>query len=356
MKKISIYLVLACSAMFSGCSTELDVTGDWKETMVIYGLLDQGQDTQYVKINKAFLGQGDATAYAQVKDSVQFVNALTVQIQRIKNGSALGAPIMLVPTNIPKDPGAFYGPDQVNAIYSFSRLANPIFTDSEYKLTVTNSETNNVATAQTPLVEDFMITKPNFATTTFYFVNPISTNWPFVVEWESSENGRLYELNLRFNYMEYYDYNGDTFVDDSATKYVDWKFPAQTTSGLTGGQTMTVSFPGKNYLQHIGTQIASNPDVWRRKALMTDVRITGGADDLNTFITVNEPSSSLVQERPEFTNIENGLGIFSSRFNKPPFSRFLEANTLDELSDGPHTKCLRFMNASGNWVDPGGCP
>lgn len=356
MKKNSIYLFLASTLIFSACSTELDVTGDWKETMVVYGLLDQGKDTQYIKINKAFLGQGDATAYAQIQDSVQFVNALTVQLQRIKNGSALGAPIMLSPTNVPKDPGAFYYMNQANAIYSFSESANPLFDDSEYKLTITNSETGNVATAQTPLVKDFTITKPGAGSGTFYFVNPISPNWPFVVEWNSSEHGRLYQLTIRFNYMEYYDNNADLVADDSAVKSLDWLFLAQTTTGLAGGQTMTVSFPGKNYMQHIGNEIEHNPLVCRRKALMTDLLVAGGADDLNTFIAVNQPSTSLVQERPEFTNITNGLGIFSSRYSKPAFSRPLESNTLDELSTGPHTKCLKFDNSVGVWVPPSGCP
>ena len=31
---------------------------------------------------------------------------------------------------------------------------------------------------------------------------------------------------------------------------------------------------------------------------------------------VNEPSSSIIQERPEYTNIVNGIGLFSCRYNK----------------------------------------
>ncbi len=51
---------------FSACSTKLDVTGNYKETMVVYGLLDQSQPKQYIKVNKAFLGEGNAFSYAQV--------------------------------------------------------------------------------------------------------------------------------------------------------------------------------------------------------------------------------------------------------------------------------------------------
>jgi len=42
--------------------------------------------------------------------------------------------------------------------------------------------------------------------------------------------------------------------------------------------------------------------------------MTIGTDDLQTYINVNKPFSGIVQERPVFSNIENGVGLFSSRF------------------------------------------
>jgi hypothetical protein len=351
VKKKSIYLILAFAMLFSACSTDLDVTGDWKETMVVYGLLDQGKDTQYIKINKAFLGQGDAMQFAQVKDSVQFVNALTVQLQRIKNGLATGAPILLSPTNMPKNDGAFYSGSQANAIYSFSSLANPIYSDSQYKLTIVNNETGNVVTAQTPLLDTIKLVKPQTVPYyDFYFIQPGQPNWPFLVEWQSAKNGRLYQLNVRFNYREYYDYDSDAIIDDSADKKMDWPFSAATAGTLNGGENMTVSFPGQQFLKEIGYRVTSNPDVYRRKALMVDLLITGGADDLNTFINVNQPSTGLIQERPEFTNVSNGLGIFSARYSRPPMSRKMQATSLDSLSGGQYTCTLKFYNSIGAWT------
>ena len=114
MKSKFATLILATSILFSACSTDFEVIGDWKETMVVYGLLDQAQDTQYIKINKAFLGEGNAFEYAMIKDSTQFVNSLNVTLQRIKNGSVI-ATYTLTPDNTkPKDPGTFYSSDQAN--------------------------------------------------------------------------------------------------------------------------------------------------------------------------------------------------------------------------------------------------
>ena len=40
----------------------------------------------------------------------------------------------------------------------------------------------------------------------------------------------------------------------------------------------------------------------------------GGGEDLITYTEVNKPSIGIVQKKPEFSNIKNGLGIFSSRY------------------------------------------
>ena len=52
--------------------------------------------------------------------------------------------------------------------------------------------------------------------------------------------------------------------------------------------------------------------------LTSDVEfiLSVAGEDLNTYMEVNEPSSSIVQDKPEYTNIENGIGVFSSRYQK----------------------------------------
>ena len=38
--------------------------------------------------------------------------------------------------------------------------------------------------------------------------------------------------------------------------------------------------------------------------------LTAGNEDLNTYMQVNEPVTGIVTERPIFTNVNNGIGIF----------------------------------------------
>ena len=101
-------------------------------------------------------------------------------------------------------------------------------------------------------------------------------------------------------------------------------------------------------LQFIGNQLNDYSGLIGRIPGKIEIIVVAGGDDLNTFIEVNRPSTSIVQEKPEFTNITNGLGIFSSRYSKTPFSRQLSVVTLDSLACGQYTNDLKFLDHNGN--------
>ena len=87
MKKIAIFLLLI-SVFFMACETDFEVNASWKEVTVVYGLLDQSQQQQYIKINKAYLGEGDALQMASVADSSNYnPEDLEVKIFKVKDGA-----------------------------------------------------------------------------------------------------------------------------------------------------------------------------------------------------------------------------------------------------------------------------
>ena len=88
MKKLSsLLLVLSALLMFNGCSNDFDINASYKEITVVYGLLDTNQDTTYLKINKAFLGDDNALIMAQIPDSSEFIKKLDVKIWEDGNES-----------------------------------------------------------------------------------------------------------------------------------------------------------------------------------------------------------------------------------------------------------------------------
>ncbi len=332
------YLFFALTLLFSACSSDLDVTGKYKETMVVYGLLDQSKSFQYIKINKAFLGQGSAYEYAKIKDSTQFVNSLTVKLKRLSDGVEFN----LAPDNsMPKDPGTFYSSDQQNAIYSINSIgAAALNTNSQYRLTILNNETATQVTAQTSLINDATFTGSIATSQTFGFILPSNANFMFQVRWNSGLNAKIYQLVVRFNYI-------DSTISGNTQQKLDWIFPQQSTENLMGGQEMKNDFLGQGFLQFVGNQLTNPAGLIARRALKIDLFLIAGGDEINTFMEVNKPSTSLVQEKPSYTNISNGLGVFSSRYRKAPLSKPLNKASLDELSCGQYTKSLKFLDYSG---------
>ncbi|MDF2438312.1 MAG: hypothetical protein K0Q95_2688 [Bacteroidota bacterium] len=360
MKKKFGILSAIVAVLFSACSTDLDVTGDWKETMVVYGLLDQSQTKQYIKINKAFLGKGNAFEYAQIKDSVQFANTLSVTLVRTHpNGTTKS--FQLNPDNsIPKNPGTFYSGSQGSAIYSVNTYENGQnqFLDETssqsgnytYKLIVHNEETGNEVTANTQLVGDFgNLISPAASASVASLVSTGNNNYRYAITFNTAPKARVYQVVLRLNYIDSLISGG--WKNDS----IDWNLGEKTTNTLDGGEQLDFGFKGMDYMAFLGSTIGTYSDLDHRSAGKLKIIVISAADDLNTFINVNKPSTGIIQEKPEFTNITNGLGIFSARMTKIPFDHILAANTLTELSGGDFTACLKFYGPGGTWLGSTKC-
>ena len=67
------YAFLLFSILFLSCETEVDVNASWEDVTVVFGLLDQSQNEQYIRVNKAFLGSESAMNMASVADSINYM-------------------------------------------------------------------------------------------------------------------------------------------------------------------------------------------------------------------------------------------------------------------------------------------
>ena len=69
MKKfIALFITIT---FLTGCSNDFDLTENWQDITVAYGLLDQSQPVQYIRVEKAFLDPStSALTIAQISDSL----------------------------------------------------------------------------------------------------------------------------------------------------------------------------------------------------------------------------------------------------------------------------------------------
>jgi hypothetical protein len=77
---------------FSSCKNELKVNAPYKEIPSIYAILNPTETEQMIRINKVFLGEGDANKMAKVSDSVNYAeNELEVKLERFLDGKKVQA-------------------------------------------------------------------------------------------------------------------------------------------------------------------------------------------------------------------------------------------------------------------------
>ncbi len=342
MRKISLFIFSLCAVLvFNGCKNDLEIIDEWKETMVVFGLLNQSDTAQYIKINKAYLGEGDAFQMAGYYDSINYTNQLTVTLERWKNNQLLSTHPLIRDLSLNKPPGIFAYPNQV--LY---KTTDAIFDDSEYRLTIINGETGKKVTAKTPLVKDFVMANPVPTQSIVNFTNP---NFPFKVEWSTGPNGRLYQVAIRFFYVRKHKITGVKTQDS-----VDWVFPEKKANNLLGNETMKIEFMGESFYRFIGNpgNVPNDgnyyliPGKINNSSHHLDFFIFSAGEDFATYMEVNKPSLGVLQEKPIYTNLEGGIGLFSARYTKLKAGMELgntgNNHSLDSLYAGQYTAWQNF--------------
>lgn len=318
------------------CNNDLDINADWKDVTVIFGLLNQNDSIHYIRVSKAFLGDGDAMTFAQVYDSLYYESDIEVKLEEYLNGVLATTIILRDTVGVPKDPGTFAYPNQ--KLYYTRAILKPA---ADYKLLVKNNKTGNLAYASTRLISGFELTRPLPTENVFGWV-PLNVAYPF--QWKTAGIGRLYEFIIRFNY-------GEKRLEapfDSVGKFVEWNLGRQRSEFLVQGTTMGLNVETQRFYQFLNSSLLPyNGDISaqnvERSTGRMDIIMNIASDDFTTYLDVNQPSNTIVQEKPKFTNIENGIGIFASRFNFKKSNIALSPFTIDEMKNNPLTVNLNFV-------------
>ena len=332
--------------LFFSCSTDLDLTAEWKEITIVYGLLNPTDSAHYVKISKAFLDEStDALTIAQRGDSLFHQQALVVALEEWKDGSKLAtyplSKVDGVDEGFTKEPGTFAA--SPNILFKTKAPLNTAI-GYTYLLTISNTHDGKDLKAETPIVGKISNLLPN---------KIIPLNWAskgdYNFSWRSAENGKIYDLTVRIHWTEF-DVNTGLPLD---TGYWDWAVVRSLKSESTdGGVGMSYKVPAKNLYYFVRTQLTPDPDVYRVVDSFGLYFYVGEAQ-LSTYIDVVNAQLGLTQTqiKPAYTNVENGLGIFSSRYDTVITGIPFTNAALDSFGCGTITGHLNFAPSKShpNW-------
>ena len=345
-KSLILAATVSVLVFVQSCKTDFELYAPYDDIPVIYAILDQSVDTQYVKVNKTYLGQGDNANYASINDSVLFDN-VAVTVFEYVNGSLTGTFPCTEKWVTEVEPGLFYG-GGTQKVYTF---LNPLNAEAKYKLNVDIDNGRKVVEAETELIGDLNFSPP-FINATIVGISLYSNNNynNVTMAWKPAVGALKYEAEINFIYE-------DSTATGWEEKTINWKLGKITGLDLKGGGgSLSKEIVGENFYKNIQNKLANyanEANVVSRRFLNIEYVVAAAGKDLSTYISVNEPSNSIVTNRPSFTNIDGGLGVFSSRVklvrddkgNNPSSPQPLKLSTLseNELKTGQYTSHLKFQ-------------
>jgi hypothetical protein len=338
MKKL--YILLFLSASIVSCKTDFEVNAPFNKVPIVYGIIEQTTDTQFIKINRTYLATNVYDA-ARVNDSSLFTN-VTARVEQYTNG-ILGNVYPLQEIWVKNiDQGIFYTDSQ--KVYYF--VEPNLNVNSQYKLIGTGD--GKEFSAETSLIQPFDYTtsfKNSIIFNGFSLAGDLGVYTTVISKWFSAIDGKRYDLSLRFNYEEHKGAN-------ISTKYIDWNLGSQKVINIDNINQLQATINGESFYQFLGnnSDLQNITGVTKRVIKSVDLTVTAVNENLNTYIDVNEPVTTIITERPEFTNIENGYGIFASRVKRSLKNRPLSEKSVKELAGGQYTGTLLFCSDSTSYV------
>ena len=296
--RVVLSAFFAATALLFSCKNELDINADWKETIVVYGMLNINDSVQYVRVTKAFLNKNTgALQVAKISDSL-YLDSAVVTLRSSDN--SFSDKLTRV-WNIPKDSGLFA--NDINPLYRISTSGGrALNAGKRYILEVFSPKSGNTVRAETNLVGVANILSPFRDSNSNFAITPEF----LTISLKAGQNSFAYDVKLDITYDEFP--VSDTFK--KTTKTATWN--VLTNVSALGNSNMLYKIPRLAFLQYLRNTITADPGLYHRLKF-AGMRVYGGNQLLSDYISVNEPSIGIVQKQAEFSNIQGGIGLFASR-------------------------------------------
>ncbi len=320
---LGTFLSLLVSGLTS-CDNEVDINADWKETIIVYSLLDVNDSIQYVKINKAFLNEKQsAYQVAQNSDSL-YLDSVSVTLTDLYTGEVI---TLNKTNNLKKIDGVFA--NDVNFLWQTNKK---LAEDREYEINVRNPKTGTSVNSRTRTVKSANIRAP--------FTSPrsvfsLGTDY-ITVMCAPGTNAKAYDVKFLVKYEK-------INVHDTTVKEVNtivWNmvnnFP------VSGSGDIIRKIEKTAFFQFLGNTIKADPN-YQHRILSVGTIFYGGNQNLVDYISVNEPSIGIVQKQSEYSNVVGGLGLFASRCTQITSDIKFDPASVSLLKINQYTKDLNFI-------------
>lgn len=286
--------VFTAALLLAACEVEFSPNAEYKETPVVYCLLDQDDDTVWVRVERCFLEEGNIYDYGSDPELINYPQGtISVTLSAWRNGGMVSS-VLLSDTLRAHEMGLFASVPQ--PIYY---TTEPLDTTCMYKLEVRRTDDGTLLayTDSIPLIlqtESTLITRPSNVTA-FGFNESNNGTASCQIAWNRMQNARRYQPIVRFFYGE----NGDTLhVDLPCNSVVNPPF--------------TTSYSRNSFLYGIKEALKDDPAP-KTYLKFVEIYLTACDENLNVYLRSVASGTSMNQTSDTYTNIHGGMGIFAAR-------------------------------------------
>ena len=322
------YLFLAITLFFIACDNELVLIDEKKEIPVVFGFLSSTDTAQYFKITRAFVDpEVSALTIAKNPDSLYYKN-LDVKLLHGDNEYSLTE----VDGNLEgyvKEEGVFA--QSPNTLYKIRNSDLELVEDDFYTLSISRGDQFDDIQSTTQLIPEPLISKP---------INDGTINFPSFgfarIKWKPEDNIPVYDLNIYMKIQEQ-----DVTVPNSTFRDTTlvWNVGRNIQPGPNEFDVL-----GTSFYQFLKSKLEENLNI-RRRFVTLDVELVGGGVEMLNYINVTSANLGITssQDIPNYTNMSEGLGVFSSRNTAVNQNIRLSTITKDSLNNGSITRNLNFL-------------
>lgn len=327
MKRLYFILCLPFMALFSACSTDIDLYADYKQVPIIYGLLDANADTNFVKITRAFYVEGDAYQVALNPDSSNYPGKLDARLVEYCNGDSVREIVLDTITVRKKEQGTFYSAQKM--YYTTEALGrNWSHRRYSYKLKVVLPERTLTTKADLIGGDSYGVQSLGVNFSQEYFHAP-ARRFLF----RPAINAGFYQVSMSFTFLEQRTPDGDSVP---RTLHWDLGYWNEVTLAENMDEGCYVfTYRPEMFYAILGEFIGGDTILDQGlKRYITDypveVCIVAGGEKLRQYIYNNNDASGSAYGDPELSLIDGGYGVFSSRMTTRSKVR-LGGETVPEL-------------------------
>ena len=318
---ITIFLAI----LFFSCDNELDLIAEKKEVPVVYGIIDQTDTAQYIRVERIFVDEEiKPELISQNPDSLYYED-IVVKLVRTLNGTEYE--LERVDGNLEgyvRDEGIFA--NTPNYLYKIRTEDIPMNEDEEIELRIEGIFEDRAVTSTANILEPPFLVSPQSGG--FLAIEP---NKRLNIGWTPKGEGVLYTVLFHINITETL----------SAQEPVDKRLTWIVTSGT---EKRNIDELGQNFFSFLVGALEKNPSITRRLNSIEFELITGN-ESIADYIRVGRANLGITSsgEIPVFSNIEEGLGIFGATHTHLRTGLQLTQPSLDTLRNGPITAELNVQ-------------